>query len=173
MKMPVGAKKVAAFTIGLALTTLCGEAASGKMEVRTPNLTGNWTWAGTTESGIPPFLAEMIGLIPEGEVTYLTCEDSGEMELVQTGNIVSGSGTQSLTCFTDGGQGPFWPPAFPPFFAITNGVVSGKSASFTLGTCSMTVKVVGNGKKLRGEGECPIPLPSPYFLNLVDWTAER
>jgi hypothetical protein len=171
MKMPRGTTRLAALTLALAI--LAGEATSRSIEAPTHNLTGSWTWEGTTESGIPPFLAEMIGLIPEGEVTYLRCEDSGEMELVQTGNTVSGTATQVLICFTDGGQGPFWPPAFPPSFAITNGVVSGKSATLAFGTCTMTVKVVGNGEKLRGEGECPIPLPAPYFLNLLDWKAER
>jgi hypothetical protein len=116
MKTPTGMMRLAALTMGLALTTLVGEAAPASKEAQTHNLTGSWKWEGTTESGIPPFIVEMIGLIPEGEVTFLTCEDSGEMELVQTGNTVSGTATQVLTCFTDGGQGPFWPPAFPPAF---------------------------------------------------------
>ena len=173
MKTPGRRIRLATLTMALALTTLGGKAALGHTETQRYNLTGSWTWEGTTESGIPPFIVEMLGLIPEGEVTYLTCEDSGEMELIQTGNTLSGTATQVLTCFTDGGQGPFWPPAFPPALEVTTGVVSGKSASFTFGTCNMTVKVVGNGKKLRGEGECPVPLPSPYFLNLLDWKAER
>ena len=162
-----------ALIAGLALTTLSGDAARANMKEQTHDLTGSWTWEGTTRSAIPPFIVEMIGLIPEGEVTYLTCEDSGEMELVQTGDAVSGSATQALTCFTDGGQGPFWPPSFPPSLNVTSGVVSGKFASFTFGTCNMTVKVVGDGEKLHGDGECPIPLPAPYFLSLDNWRADK
>ena len=173
MKMPGRTVRLALLTVVLVLTTLGGEAVPGYAEAQSHNLTGSWTWEGTTESGIPPFLVEMIGLIPEGEVTYLTCEDYGEMELIQTGNTFSGTATQVVTCFTEGGQGPFWPPAFPPLLEITDGVISGKSANFIFGTCNMTVKIVGNGEKLRGEGECPIPLPAPYFLNLLDWKAER
>jgi len=100
------------------------------------DLSGSWRWEGTTESAIPPFIVEMIGqgIIPEGEITYLTCEDSGELELVQTGDTFDGTATQVLSCMTEGGQGPFSPPAFPPQFQVTNGVVSGKYTSFNFST---------------------------------------
>jgi hypothetical protein len=137
------------------------------------DLTGSWTWEGRTESAIPPFIVEAIGLIPEGEITYLTCKDSGEMELVQTGDTFEGTATQVLSCMTDGGQGPFWPPAFPPEFEVTNGDISGKYTTFNFGTCSFTAKVVGSGDKLMGEGACEIPLPPPYFLTLTNWKARR
>src|SRR5687768_3509604 len=73
------------------------------------DLTGSWTWEGTTESAIPPFIVEMIGqgIVPEGDITYLTCEDRGELELVQTGDTFEGTATQILSCMTEGGQGPF------------------------------------------------------------------
>jgi hypothetical protein len=125
------------------------------------DLTGSWTYEATIESGIPPFIVEALGLIPEGEITYLTCETRGEMELVQTGEIFDGTATQVLSSMTDGGQGPFWPPSFPP--EVTNGVVSGKDTSFAFGTCNFTAKVVGSGDKLMGEGPCPIPLPPRTF----------
>ena len=137
------------------------------------NLTGSWLYEGTEESGIPPFIVEALGLIPEGEITYLTCETRGKMELVQTGEIFDGTATQVLSCMTDGGQGPFWPPSFPPEFEVTNGVVSGKDTSFAFGTCNFTAKVVGSGDKLMGEGPCPIPLPLPYFLETIHWKAQR
>jgi hypothetical protein len=137
------------------------------------DLTGTWMYQGTTESGIPPFIVEALGLIPEGEITYLTCEARGEMELVQTGETFEGTATQILSCMTDGGQGPFWPPSFPPKFEVTNGVISGKYTSFAFGTCNFTAKVVGSGDKLMGEGPCPIPLPPPYFLESTHWKARR
>jgi hypothetical protein len=137
------------------------------------DLTGSWTYEGTTESGIPSFLVEALGLIPEGEITYLTCETHGEMELVQTGETFDGTATQMLSCITEGGQGPFWPPAFPPEFEVTNGVISGKYTSFDFGTCNLTAKVVGSGDMLKGEGPCPIPLPPPYFLESTHWKAQR
>ena len=137
------------------------------------DLTGSWTYEATIESGIPAFIVEPLGLIPEGEITYLTCQTRGEMVLVQTGEIFDGTATQVLSCMTDGGQGPFWPPSFPPEFEVTNGVISGKDTSFDFGTCNFTAKVVGSGDKLMGEGPCPIPLPPPYFLETIHWKARR
>ena len=51
------------------------------------NLTGSWTWEETVESAIPPFIVEMIGqgIVPEGEITYLTCKGGGEMQFVHNG----------------------------------------------------------------------------------------
>ena len=137
------------------------------------DLTGSWTYEGTEQSGIPPFIVEALGLMPEGEITYLTCDTQGEMELVQTGETFEGTATQIVSCMTDGGQGPFWPPSFPPEFEVTNGVISGKYATFAFGTCNLTAKVVGSSDKLTGEGPCPIPLPPPYFLESRHWKAQR
>jgi hypothetical protein len=170
MKMQKVTRRLAALTIALAMNTLCGEASRSSHEY---DLTGSWTWNETVESAIPPFIVEMIGqgIIPEGEVTYLTCEASGETELVQTGDSFAGTATQAGSCFTDGGQGPFWPPSFTPMLRVTNGVISGKDISFNFGTCNYTAKVVGSGDKLVGEGACPIPLP--YFLIQPDFRAQR
>ena len=151
------------------------EGGAGRETRPDEDLTGSWTWEGTTESAIPPFIVEMIGqgIVPEGDITYLTCEDSGELELVQTGDTFEGTATQILSCMTEGGQGPFSPPAFPPQFQVTNGLVSGKDTSFNFGTCDFTAKVVGSGDKLMGGGVCEIPLPPPYFLILTNWRAQR
>jgi hypothetical protein len=175
MKTPKVTTKLAALTIALAMTALCGEAAKSSMMLPNYNLTGRWTWQETIESAIPPFIVEMIGqgIIPEGEITYLTCEGGGEMELVQTGETFEGRATQVGSCVTDGGQGPFWPPSFPPELEITNGSISGKYLSFNLGTCGFMAKVVGSGNKLMGEGACEIPLPPPYFLINPTWKARR
>src|SRR5215211_1096547 len=61
------------------------------------NLTGSWTWQETVESAIPPFIVELMGqgIVPEGDVTYLTCKGGGEMRLVQTGGTFEGTATQS------------------------------------------------------------------------------
>lgn len=173
MKTPRVTSKVAVLIIALFMTTFYGEAAKSRRAPRTYDLTSRWTWNGTTESGIPPFIVEMIGLRPEGEITYLTCEDSGTMDLVQTGYTFEGTATQTLSCVTRGGQGPFSPPAFPPTFTVTNGFISGKYTSFDFGTCSFAAKVGGSGTKLRGEGVCELPLPAPYFLILTNWKARR
>jgi hypothetical protein len=161
--------KLAALTIALAMTAISGEA--------TPeyDLTGRWTWEATTESAIPPFIVELIGqgIIPEGEITHLTCEGGGEIELVQTGETFAGTATQAGSCMTDGGQGPFWPPSFPPVLEVSNGVISGKYISWDFNNCGFTAKVVGSGDKLKGEGTCDIPLPSPYFLINPTWKAQR
>jgi len=172
-----------AMALLLAGLFLAGPANSGAAEERDPgerslvrgeyDLTGSWTYEATIESGIPPFIVEALGLIPEGEITYLTCETHGEMELVQSDETFEGTATQILSCMTDGGQGPFWPPSFPPEFEVTNGVIRGKDTSFAFGTCNFTAKVVGSGDKLMGEGPCPIPLPSPYFLESVHWKSQR
>lgn len=144
-----------------------------RSSARGQDLTGSWAYEGTERSGIPPFIVEALGLMPEGEITYLTCDTEGEMTLVQTGETFEGTATQIVSCMTDGGQGPFWPPSFPPEFAVTNGVISGKYATFAFGTCNFTAKIVGSGDKLTGEGPCPIPLPPPYFLESRHWKAQR
>ena len=139
------------------------------------NVTGSWTWQETVESAIPPFIVEMIGqgIVPEGEITYLTCKGGGEMTLVQTGGTFEGTATQGGSCVTEGGQGPFWPPSFPPLLEATNGVISGKDISWTFNNCAYTAKVVGSGNRLVGQGACDIPLPLPYFLRTPNWRARR
>jgi hypothetical protein len=181
MKTPKVRTKLAALTMAILLSGSF-PANSRASEEKKPrerslarpeyNVAGNWTYEGTIESGIPPLLVEALGLIPEGEITFLTCETSGEIELFQTGENFQGAATQVLACMTHGGQGPFWPPAFPPQFEVTNGVISGKHTSFDFGTCNFTAKIVAGGDKLKGEGPCPIPLPPPYFLE-SHWKAQR
>jgi hypothetical protein len=137
------------------------------------NLTGSWRWEATSESAVPPFIIEAIGLIPEGEITYLTCKGSGQLELVQTGNTFSGPATQVLSCVTDGGQGPVHPPAFATELEVMNGVISGKHIGWNFNNCAYTAKVVGSGDRLVGKGTCEIPLPPPYFLRTPNWRARR
>jgi hypothetical protein len=139
------------------------------------NLTGSWTWQETVESAIPPFIVEMIGqgIVPEGEITYLTCKGGGEITLTQTGDTFAGTATQGGTCMTAGGQGPFWPPSFPPLLEVTNGVISGRDISWRFNNCAYTAKVVGGGDKVVGQSACDIPLPSPYFLRTPTWQARR
>jgi hypothetical protein len=137
------------------------------------DLTGSWTWEETVRSAIPPFIAEMIPIVPEGEITYLSCTGGGQLQLVQTGETVTGTATQAGACFTDGGQGPFWPPSFPPQLVVTAGTVSGKDLSFRFNNCHYTAKIVGSGDKLMGEGECDLPLPAPYFLRTPVFRAQR
>jgi hypothetical protein len=108
-----------------------------------------------------------------GEITHLTCEGGGEIELVQTGETFAGTATQAGSCMTEGGQGPFWPPSFPPVLEVSNGVISGKYISWDFNNCGFTAKVVGSGDKLMGEGTCDIPLPAPYFLTNPTWKAQR
>jgi hypothetical protein len=136
------------------------------------DLTGSWAWQATSRSAIPPFIAEMIPIIPEGEVTYLSCDGAGQLQLVQTGETVTGTATQTGVCFTDGGQGPFWPPSFPSQLVVTAGAISGKDFSFSFNNCRYTVKIVGHGDKLKGEGECELPLPAPYFLRTLSFRAQ-
>ena len=104
--------------------------------------------------------------MPEGEITYLTCKGGGEIKLVQTGGTFEGTATQGGSCVTEGGQGPFWPPSFPPLLEVTNGVISGKKdISWTFNNCAYTAKVVGSGDKLVGQGACDIPLPPPWTFS--------
>ena len=139
------------------------------------DVTGGWTWQETVESAIPPFIVELIGqgIVPEGEITYLTCKGGGEMTLVQSGGTFEGTATQSGSCVTDGGQGPFWPPSFPHVLEVANGVISGNDVSWTFNNCAYTAKVVGSGDNLVGRGACDIPLPPPYFLRTPNLRAQR
>jgi hypothetical protein len=139
------------------------------------NVTGSWIWQEIVESAIPPFIVELIGqgIVPEGEITYLTCKGGGEIELLQTGGTFEGTATQDGSCMTEGGQGPFWPPSFPHMLKVTNGVISGRDISWTFNNCAYTAKIVGSGDKLVGQGACVIPLPPPYFLRTPNWRAQR
>ena len=139
------------------------------------DITGRWTWQETVESAIPPFIVEMIGqgIVPEGEITYLTCKGGGEINFVQTGATFEGTATQGGSCVTEGGQGPFWPPSFPPLLQATNGIISGNDISWAFNNCAYTARIVGNGDKLVGQGLCDIPLPPPYFLRTPNWRAQR
>jgi hypothetical protein len=157
----------------VAQVTLPASQSANPSAAKETRLTGSWSWEETAESAVPRFIIEAIGLIPEGEITYLTCKDSGDLELVQTGDTFSGTATQVASCVTDGGQGPVHPPAFPTKLEVMNGVISGKDISWNFNNCAYTAKVVGSGDKLVGKGTCEIPLPPPYFLRTPNWRAHR
>src|SRR5215203_4745141 len=75
-----------------------GKAALTSVQGESIDLSGTWSWSETLTTIIPPFIAEIIGIVPEGPVTHATCYDNGTFSLVQTGNTFSGTATQTSAC---------------------------------------------------------------------------
>jgi hypothetical protein len=122
----------------------------------------------------PPFIAELVGIEPEGSVTHAICHDSGTLSLVQTGSTFQGTATQVSSCTTKGGQQIVSP--FPPTLEIFNGRIRGKSIHFELGAgCSFHGTVSINGSvavRMDATGKCE-PMVHPAVIKIVSWQATR
>lgn len=138
------------------------------------DLSGTWSWSETVTTIIPPLIAGIIGIVPEGPVTSATCYDSGTFSLVQTGNTFAGTATQTTACITKGGQQYAAP--FPPTLDILDGHIRGQSIDFLFGegcpyrgTISLSE---GVAVQIGGTGKCEIAL-HPALLKTVSWQATR
>ena len=138
------------------------------------NISGTSQWEESNISVVPGFVAALIGLEDEGPTLHLTCESGGTMTFTQEGMTFSGSATQGGECFTQDGQGPFYP--FPSSLDITNGEITGRSIRFQFGTCTYRGRlvVVHNCSVLAiaATGNCP-EFFTPASLKTVSFTAIR
>jgi hypothetical protein len=130
----------------------------------TADLSGAWLWSNVEELSFPPFIALMLGIMPEGDLTRARCESSGTMTIVQTGASFDGM-AEKLTndCMTDGGQ-PFTQPGTT--FAITDGRVTGGSIHFSfesamVAPCPHQARITAvdddAAVALSGRGRCVLP----------------
>lgn len=159
------------------------------------DVSGEWEWNGVVQLTMPPFVAQLIFQIPpEGPVTHVRCENSGEMTLIQSGTefgTASGDpASQSATCETKGGL-VFSPPpmAVPPFLDVI-GSIRGKSLDFLFnagfpcpfhGFISEVQGGVATGLKatgrciVPGHPQSPVPMDPPPAgtSKFTSWEAVR
>lgn len=125
---------------------------------------GEWNWSSVEEVAFPPFLAAMLGVVPEGHLTRARCESSGPMTLQQSGTLFEGTAEKSTNiCMTTGGQ-PFTQPA--TLFTITDGKLAGKTLHFSFSSATVTpcphraivtAADAGVAVALSGKGRCILP----------------
>lgn len=158
------------------------------------DLSGSWNWSRVELLTMPPFVAQLLfGIAPEGPVTKMTCEGSGELTLNQMGSTFSGVQTLlSATCETKGGIVFVPPPQASPILSdIVEGEIKGRSIHFVsvadiLG-CPHNGVISGvNGGTatgLKATGRCivpghphsPVPMDPPPAgtSKTVSWEAVR
>jgi hypothetical protein len=151
-----------------------GAVANRSAQPTAVDLSGQWAWSETVVTLIPPFIAGLIGIEPEGPVTHATCYDAGVLTLVQTGDTFVGTATQTTTCTTRGGQQ--YVPPFPALLDLLDGQIHGRSFSFDFsegcpyqGTASLVGDIV---VRIGGTGKCEVFL-HPALLKTVTWQATR
>lgn len=151
-----------------------------------PDLTGTWAWSETTVIQVrEPYVVPFFGIQPEGPITHVRCDSEGTLSLNQTGSTFNGSGTQSSTCVTQGGQAV--PAPFPPTLTLIDGEVRGRSFRFTYDAgpfptgetifCPYqgSIRVEGDmAVELKGHGDCLLPNEQEFgHDHVLDFEAAR
>lgn len=153
------------------LTGVADRAGANPSEVTGASLadiSGEWNWRNEEILSFPPFIAAMLGVVPEGPEGHNTrarCESAGTMTLVQSGDTFTGTATKTFNdCETKGGQSFNQPGAF---LLISDGRITGRSLQFSFtGSVTVTpcphhavVSAVDNGVAvaLSGTGRCILP----------------
>lgn len=146
-----------------------GDAASGASSVATSaapaDVGGTWNWSNLEQLRMPPFIAAMVNIAPEGPNTHARCRSAGVMTLVQTGATFQGTAVRTLNeCTTNGGQQFQQPGAV---FQVEDGRIRGASlhfsfSSFLVRPCPhqavvKTASQAGTAMALRGTGHCVLP----------------
>jgi hypothetical protein len=158
------------------------------------DLSGEWTWAESETLIIPAWAVELAfpEIEAEGSITRASCESSGTLTLVQTGNTFTGTTVRTdHECVTSGGQifggdaSAFLPQP------IIDGEIRGRS--FVMHRLATVVECIYHGTisgleagvatTLSGGGQCivpghprsPIPVdPPPGGVDIVSsFTATR
>jgi hypothetical protein len=115
---------------------------------------------------MPAWVAQMVGIPPEGPVTQAHCESAGWMILVQSGASFSGTaGQTSISCETKGGE-QFQPPGWFLAIDVADGHIGGANIRFTFGgiipaPCPhsgvITATSGGMATALKATGRCFVP----------------
>lgn len=167
----ISATVIAAAAIGIALacadTTTAPplEPREAQLSVEAPSLDigGVWNWSNLESIRMPPEVANMVGVVPEGPNTHARCESSGFMNVTQTGSTFEGIAFKSSnSCTTKGGQS-FQQAA--TVLSIANGRIGGRQLefsfeSFIIRPCPhrAVVEVAeGVAVALHGSGRCILP----------------
>lgn len=128
-----------------------------------PDLGGNWDWTRDAQLTFPAWVAQVLGIQPEGPTTSATCQVSGVMTVVQTGAAFTGTyGITAGTCETKGGQ--IFPsmagPPDPMAGRITGNALRLTTDGFLL-DCELHAVVTdfqgAVAVALRGGGRCIVP----------------
>lgn len=157
------------------------------------SVAGEWNWSSVEEVAFPPPLAVGLKVVPEGDLTYGTCESAGTMTLVQNGSEVHGTARRDFNaCRTRLLNQPFSQPSAD--LIVADGRLSGRSLRFSFESnmvkpCphSVVVKAVdgGDAVSLSGQGFCYLPghpqsespfqpAPPPQGESrAVSWQAQR
>jgi hypothetical protein len=156
-----------------------------------PDVSGAWNWSRVEVLRMPPFVAGLVNIVPEGPNTHARCVSSGTLLLVQTGSSFSGTATKTANaCTTHGGQA-FEQPGIQ--FQIVDGHISGHSVQFSVeepivAPCPHRAVIsfeAGVPSALNGTGRCvlpghpqsssPLPLEPPPggTSTTISWNAVR
>lgn len=163
-----------------------------------PDVSGDdWNWSNVETLRLPREFLEGVGaglgVTPEGENTFATCESSGSMELAQSGATFWGTASRTFNlCETQGGQ--FFQQPQTALF-IVDGVITGNGARFshespTVHPCPHHVVLTaidndGRVTTMSGTGRCILPghpqssspaaLPPPPggTSKVLNWEASR
>lgn len=128
------------------------------------DLSGSWNWSNEEIVKFPPFLAFLLGVVPEGPNTHARCESAGTMTVSQSGSTFQGVAVKTFNqCLTNGGQ-IFQQPSTTLF--VKDGTVRGVGLSFSFESATVrpcphraTISESQNGLALalRGTGHCFLP----------------
>lgn len=168
------------------------EPAAAVVSAAVPDLGGEWRWTNVEKVSMPPFLAMLLGIVPEGDLTHARCESGGTMTLQQSGGSFVGSAKKlSNACTTEGGQA-FNQPGTD--FVVTDGRVDGRSVRFSFATATVApcphraviaeldggtpITLTGNGRCFlpghpRSESPGPAGPPSRGESRTISWLAVR
>ena len=139
---------------------------TGASELRAgepPDMSGSWNWGNVELLRMPPAVAMMVSVTPEGPNTQARCESSGTMTLVQSGSTFSGTASRaSNDCRTTGGQ-TFRQPGLE--LEVVDGHFRGGTVRFSFNSsvvkpCPHTATVTtdqGMAIALSGSGHCVLP----------------
>lgn len=172
--------------------TVSSEPAVAVVAAAVPDLGGEWRWTSVEKVSMPPFLAMLLGIVPEGDLTHARCESGGTMTLLQNDGSFAGTAQKlSNECTTEGGQAFNQPETR---FVVTDGRVDGRSVRFSFGTATVApcphraviaelegdtpIALTGNGRCFLpghplSESSAPAGPPPSGESRTVSWRAVR
>lgn len=148
--------------------------AIGNPDTQPYDISGDWQWSEQNILTVPGYGAAFLGLQEEGPTLHFECVSGGTMNIEQDGNTFTATVAQSGECFTQRGQGPFYP--FPSTLDIS-GSVNERSIFIDFGDCEYRghLVIAPNSSTVRAiaaTGNCDEIFTPASFKN-VNYTAIR